>query len=189
MERCDGDMPRAVLLCGSARTDGVTRSMCDAASDHLGSIGWDAETMMISDLDIHHCTDCGSCRGSCCVIDDGMDTVYRAFMDSDLLILASPIHFSGPSSLTKTAMDRFQPWWFHRDLPHPGRCAGMLCGGSDEPRFGNTVSIFRAFSITAGMEWVGHLEISGTDRNGSKGVGEKVSAFLDSVLQGSNGLI
>ena len=44
-----------------------------------------------------------------------------------------------------------------------------------------------ARNIDTGMEWKGYLEVSGTDRYGSEGVPEKVSSFLDSVLQGSNG--
>ena len=182
-------MPKATVLCGSAKPDGVTRAMCGSAAEHLRGLGWRVETIMLSDLDIRHCTDCGTCRHTGCVIGDDMDIVYKAFQSSDMLVMASPIHFSGPSSIMKTAMDRFQPWWFNPNLPHPSVSVGLLCGGSDEPLYRNTVSIFRAFSFTTGMEWRGHLEISGTDRNGSEGVPEKVSAFLDSVLQGSNGEI
>lgn len=182
-----GFMPKATVLCGSARTDGVTRAMCSSATEHLRDMGWRADTILLSDLDIRHCTDCGSCRHTGCVIWDDMDVVYKAFQSSDMVVLASPIHFSGPSSLIKTAMDRFQPWWFDGTLPHPSVSVGLLCGGSDRPFFGNTVSIFRAFSITTGMEWRGHLEISGTDRKGSEGVPEKVSSFLDSVVHGVKG--
>lgn len=183
----DGIMPKATVFCGSAKPDGVTRAMCHSAEKHLRGLGWRVEVIFLSDLGIRHCTDCGTCRNTGCVIRDGMDGVYKAFQSSDMLILASPIHFSGPSSLIKTAMDRFQPWWFNKNLSHPAVSVGLLCGGSDKPLYRNTVSIFRAFSITTGMEWKGHLEVSGTDRYGSEGVPEKVSSFLDSVLQGSNG--
>lgn len=175
-------MPKATVLCGSAKPDGVTRAMCESAAEFLRGLGWRVETIVLSDLEIRHCTDCGSCRHSGCVIGDDMDVVYKAFQSSDMLVMASPIHFSGPSSIIKTATDRFQPWWFNHDLPHPSVSVGLLCGGSDEPLYRNTVSILRAFSLTTGMEWRGHLEVSGTDRNGSQGVDGMVRSFLESVI-------
>ena len=181
-------MPKATVLCGSAKPDGVTRAMYGSAAEHLRGLGWRVETIMLSDLDIRHCTDCGSCRHTGCVIGDDMDIVYKAFQSSDMLVMASPIHFSGPSSIMKTAMDRFQPWWFNHDLPHPSVSVGLLCGGSDEPLYRNTVSILRAFSLTTGMEWRGHLEVSGTDRNGSQGVDGMVRSFLESVIRDGRGL-
>lgn len=181
-------MPKATILCGSAKPDGVTMAMCEAAREHLEEMGYRTVVVVLSDLEIGHCTDCNGCRGSGCVIDDEMSILYEAFGTSDIWIMATPIHFSGPSSLMKTSMDRFQPWWYDKTLPHPSRSLGLMCGGSDEPLFRNTVSIFRAFSITTGMEWMGHLEVTSTDRNGPTGVREKVFGFLDSVITDRTGI-
>ena len=175
-------MPEALILCGSADPEGVTRAMCVSARSHLEAMGYSSELMVLSDLGISHCTDCGGCSSGRCVIDDGMGEVYRRFASADLLVLASPIHFSGPSSIIKTAMDRFQMYWFDRTLAHPSRCVALLCGGSPEPRFSFTVSIFRAFCITTGMVWSGHLEVPDTDSRGGEGVDDAVGAFLADVI-------
>ena len=175
-------MPKATILCGSANPEGVTISMCREAEGCLESAGYDVDLIILSELEINHCTDCGACRDGGCIMDDGMAVVYDSFSTSDLLILASPIHFSGPSSLIKTAMDRFQLYWYNRDLPHPRYCAAMLCGGSEEPRFQFTVSIFRAFSITTGMEWLGHAEIPFTDERHDSEVHERIPAFIDGLI-------
>lgn len=156
--------------------------MCEAASLYLSSRGYRTETIVISDLDIKHCTDCGSCRHTSCVIRDDMNLVFRSFAGADLLVMATPIHFSGPSSIIKTAMDRFQGHWYNRGLPHPEKVVALLCGGSPEPRFEYTVSILRSFAITTGMEWAGHLEVPDTDRVGSDGVEESVGRFLEGVI-------
>lgn len=174
-------MRRALILCGSARPGGCTEAMCTAAAAALPPFGYSAEVVRITS-DISHCLDCGLCRDGSCVLEDGMTEIYTAFQEADLIVLATPIHFSGPSSLIKTAIDRFQPYWWEKDAPHPARAFGLMCGGSDRPEFGPTVKIFRAFSAMLGMSWLGQLEISGTDRTGSEGIREAVEAYVSDLL-------
>lgn len=176
-------MDRILIICGSAGRGGVTETMCRVVEDTLRSRGYDAVVVYPSEMRIGHCTGCDSCRDGPCVIDDDMGVLYRLFSESDLVILASPIHFSGPSSVIKTVMDRFQMYWHCKDLPHPLGMAAMLCAGSDRPNFGPTVSIMKAFAITTGVPWVGHLEIPGTDESGDEGVEEKVMGFLEGLME------
>jgi multimeric flavodoxin WrbA len=153
---------RAFIICGS-REGGFTSAMCSSFSKGLAEHGISSEVIFPLNMDIKHCTGCGECsKTGECIIDDEMSGVYKEFEKCDLLVLASPIHFSGPSSIIKTVIDRFQPVWFI-DKKHPAYAAGLLSGGSMKPGFSNTVSIFKALSITAKMEWLGQLEISGTD--------------------------
>ena len=177
-------MPAALILCGSARKDGVTETMCRSASETLESMGYDAVAIRITD-DVSHCRDCGFCRGGGCVLDDAMSGIYGEFAKADLLVLATPVHFSGPSSLIKAAVDRFQPYWYNRDLPHPSAALGLVCAGSESPRFGPTESIFRAFCATVGMRWLGQLEFPGTDRNKGEGAAEAVEGFIRGAVGAS----
>ena len=177
-------MPAALILCGSARKDGVTETMCRSASATLESMGYDAVAIRITD-DISHCRDCGFCRDGGCVLDDAMSGIYGEFAKADLLVLATPVHFSGPSSLIKAAVDRFQPYWYNRDLPHPSAALGLVCAGSESPRFGPTESIFRAFCATVGMRWLGQLEFPDTDRNKGEGAAEAVDGFIRGAVGAS----
>ena len=177
-----GTMRRALIVCGSARMNGVTDAMCSAAAEALNEKGF-STTLVRANDEISHCRDCGLCIDGQCVIDDDMVPIYSEFARSDILVLATPIHFSGPSSLIKTVVDRFQPYWYEKDMPHPSRVMGLMCGGSDRPEFRPTVSVFRAFSAMLGMEWLGHLEISGTDRTGSEGVAKAVEGFIATALE------
>lgn len=177
-------MPAALILCGSAREDGVTERMCRTASETLESMGYDTVSIRITN-DVSHCRDCGLCRGGRCVLDDAMSGIYEEFAKADLLVLATPVHFSGPSSLIKSAVDRFQPYWYNRGLSHPSVALGLVCAGSDSPRFGPTESIFRAFCATVGMRWLGQLEFPDTDRNGGEGAAEAVGRFIRSAVGAS----
>ncbi|MCL2032743.1 MAG: flavodoxin family protein [Methanomassiliicoccaceae archaeon] len=154
---------KALIVCGS-RDGGFTSEMCRSFSKGLAVHNITSEIIFPIEMDIKHCTGCGACsaEGECNISDD-MDAIYRYFRESCLLVLATPTHFSGPSSAVKTVIDRFQPAWF-KDKGHPAFAAALLSGGGPSPRFSNTVSIFKAFSNTTGMEWLGHLEITNTDK-------------------------
>lgn len=175
-------MDRVLIICGSAGCGGVTESMCLTAAEYLRGKGMHVRVMFPSNMRIGHCTGCDGCMDGTCVIRDDMDILYRHFSESDTVLLASPLHFSGPSSLIKTVMDRFQMFWHNGGLPHPSLMGALLCAGSDDPNFSHTLSIMRAFSITIGSRWIGQALVPGTDAHGDEFVGEIITGFLDSVI-------
>jgi multimeric flavodoxin WrbA len=156
-------MDKVVFICGSGDETGVSHSVCRRLSCLLESRGIFAEVFEPNSMDIRHCTGCEACINIVCPIDDDMHIIFDSVSDVDLLVLVSPIHFSGPSSITKTVMDRFQPFWHNPDLRHPARIAAILCGGSPNPCFTHTESIIKAFAYTVGMKVVGFHHISDTD--------------------------
>lgn len=161
--------------------------MCRAAARELSVMGFRAVVVYPSD-DISHCRDCGLCTDGQCSIDDAMGQIYEEFSEADLLVLATPIHFSGPSSLVKTVLDRFQPYWYCRDMPHPKAAMALMCAGSDNPRFDHAAGIFRAFSAMVGMKWLGQLEVSGTDRTMGEGCESEVAEFVRTAVAGAEAL-
>ena len=172
---------RATILCGSADENGFTRKMCNSAVQYLNSKGYLISFFELGDLEINHCRDCDGCKTESCIIRDDMDHIYNSFSQSNLLILSTPIHFSGPSSLLKTAMDRFQPYWNDKTLSHPSKCIGLLCGGSEVPNFELTEKIFKAFCITTGMDYLGSVKIPDTD-NRSTDVVDEVQSVLSGLI-------
>lgn len=170
-------MARVSIICGTADRSGTTHSMCFHASRFLKGKGFDVDMLLPSEMDIGHCRDCDSCSSGECIIQDDMARIYSSVSSADLLILATPIHFSGPSSILKTVMDRFQPYWSNKSLPHPEYCLLMMCGGSENPDFSITEKIVRAFCITMGMELLGNLGIPHTDK-AVEDLQEKVESFL-----------
>ncbi|MBR6204394.1 MAG: flavodoxin family protein [Candidatus Methanomethylophilaceae archaeon] len=172
---------RVLIVCGSADLAGTTAEMCRVAAEAVLEAGSEPEVVFPGTMEIGHCTGCGSCRSGACSISDDMSEVICSLDRSDLLILASPIHFSGPSSLIKTVIDRLQPYWY-RKKGHGGGMAALLCGGSPEPRFHCAVYSMRALSITLGTEWRGHLEIPWTDREGFSLPEDQVKEFVRGLI-------
>jgi hypothetical protein len=74
--------------------------------------GYDVETVDCQTVDIIPCTGCASCGlrtpGACAVKDD-MQSVFRALVASDLLVLATPVRFGSYCAVLKKVVDRFQP--------------------------------------------------------------------------------
>lgn len=178
-----GFMVDVVIVCGSGDPNGISYAVCRELTACFSGHGLTSTVFHPYGMDIRHCTGCEACSDGPCVHDDDMVTVLDSLSEATLLVLVSPIHFSGPSSIMKTLMDRFQPFW-HNRMPHPRFMAGVLCGGSPEPCFRNTESIMRAFSITVGMDVLGFLEIGDTDRRSENDCISDVPDMVDSIVRG-----
>ena len=175
-------MVSVTVICGSADVDGVTRRMCSSAKRILESYGCEVRMFVVSEMGIGHCRDCRGCKSGRCIIEDDMSYIYDSISHSELLVLATPLHFSAPSSLLKTAMDRLQPYWYDRGLPHPESCIGLLCGGSERPFFEVTERILRSMCLTIGMKYRGSAKVPDTD-SGDVDVEPAVRGLLESVRE------
>ncbi len=171
---------KVTFLCASGNTSGCTHSLCVGFLQECRSRGHDAELIDLSALDIEDCNGCGVCRKKGrCILKDGSGELFGKVETSDLVVLASPIRFNGPSSIMKRFIDRLNPYWLS-DKPHPSRACGILCGGSPEPVFSHALSELRSAAVTLKAEWAGELLVPDTD-NGGCGKAD-VKAFAEKVL-------
>ena len=155
-----------LFITGSARKNGITSKLCDIVGSSISDAAPDTKLTFIRPygLKIEHCCGCGSCSQSGkCSVDDDMCCVYRAVEENDMIVLAVPIYFSGPSSVIKQVIDRFQCVWAAGSRMRNKAVALIVAGGHDSPVFSNTISITKAFAITIGATWIGELTVSGTD--------------------------
>lgn len=148
---------------GSARREGNTAVLCNVAADAMTQRGIEADVVHLYGMDIAHCTNCGGCDPTGeCVIDDDMQHIYRMIEESDIIVFATPVHFSGMSSILKQAVDRMQCLWTHPRASSK-RIAAIADGGSPEPVFRNIMSVARSVGNTLNGEWIGELMIGDTD--------------------------
>lgn len=156
---------KATIIVGSARTAGNTEEQCEAVSEALTEQGFEVDIIRPYKMTLMHCNGCNKCldTGACCLCDD-MQVIYDAFDSSELFILATPVYFSGPSSILKQVIDRFQCRWSSVDEPESERYVALLCnGGSRNPRFENVISIARAFTFGTRSRWAGECLVDSTD--------------------------
>lgn len=158
---------KAAIIIGSARKEGNTEAQAQSIAESLSEEGFEVDIIRPSELQIQHCIGCNKCveDGSCHLGDD-MQVIYDAFDDSDLFILATPVYFSGPSSIMKQVIDRFQCRWQSIDEPVMQKTVALISnGGSRNPRFENVISIARAFAFATRCRWGGECLVDSTDEN------------------------
>lgn len=175
---------KVLILCGSG-PEGSTAEMCRASADSLSEAGFTPIVVMPIGMGISHCTGCQNCSADAeCVIEDRMSELYALFRECDGVVMATPLRFSGPSSVIKAVMDRMQIYWDHPEVPRPRWILMSACSGSDSPDFSHLRSIMRAFSITLGMEWIGEIYVTGTDGGRDHVYGQVRSSFDDIITSG-----
>jgi multimeric flavodoxin WrbA len=103
---------KALILNGSARDDNTLVPVEKVITEKLRSAGWDVTSMLLKEQKIAGCRGCFGCwlktPGVCVIADDGR-RIAREIIQSDLLVLLSPVTFGGYSSELKKAMDRMIP--------------------------------------------------------------------------------
>ncbi|MCL2786596.1 MAG: flavodoxin family protein [Methanomassiliicoccaceae archaeon] len=153
---------KVLFITGSGRKDSVTTKLCEIAAGGMP----DAEVTLIRPHEMHieHCNGCGLCSSTGkCRIHDDMHKIYDAVESNDVIVLATPVYFSGPSSLMKQTIDRFQCVWVKGMSKKFRLVALIVAGGQERPIFTHTISVAKAFTVTIGAAWAGELTVSATD--------------------------
>ncbi|MDA8407218.1 MAG: flavodoxin family protein [Deltaproteobacteria bacterium] len=107
-------------IYGSPREGGNSDLLLNEALKGAESIGAEAHAIRSFDLNLSGCRECGGCdKTGKCVIKDDMDIVYPQLLESEVIILASPMFFYGITSSAKALIDRCQALWNRRMLEKP----------------------------------------------------------------------
>jgi multimeric flavodoxin WrbA len=100
---------------GSPRRGGNSDTLLDTALQGATDGGAQTEKIVLNELNIRPCQECGGCDESgTCVIEDDMQIIYNKLPQAQGIIAASPIFFSGVSAQLKTMIDRLQCHWIGR---------------------------------------------------------------------------
>ena len=98
-----------VVLNGSPRRNGNTSALVESFTRGAEEAGNTVTVFFLDALDIHGCKGCfggHSARESPCTQRDGMEEIYPAVRDCQVLVLASPLYYWNLSGQLRTAVDR-----------------------------------------------------------------------------------
>jgi multimeric flavodoxin WrbA len=156
-----------VGILGSPRPHGNSATLLETFLKGAGDAG--AETMLIdaTAIDISGCNSCNECQTTgVCTVDDDMAMVYDAIQRADVLVLATPVYFSGMSSQLKAVIDRCQCLW-HRARRGEGlrnkRGYLLAAGAMKKANFRNVLSEVRSFCIGVGISYRGEITVPGVE--------------------------
>lgn len=103
---------KIVILNGTRNGDDYLASPFSILTDLLGHDNAEVRCYHLKDMKLAHCSGCMDCwlktPGICAAIDEGKE-ILQTIMQSDMLILFTPVTFGGYSSALKIIVDRFIP--------------------------------------------------------------------------------
>ena len=112
-------------LQGSPRIKGNTSILLSAFLTEAETLGARIHYLDVARKNISPCQECGTCEEKgFCPIDDDMQRIYPLLRQADIIVMATPIFFYGPTAQIKALIDRSQALWARRyvdRLIDPGR--------------------------------------------------------------------
>jgi len=112
-------------LQGSPRTKGNTSILLSTFLTEAERLGAHTRHLDVARKNISPCQECGTCeKEGFCPIDDDMQRIYPLLWQADIIVMATPIFFYGPTAQMKALMDRSQALWARKyvhKIVDPGR--------------------------------------------------------------------
>lgn len=155
-------------IVGSPRRGGNTDSLVDTALSGAQERGNTTNKIFLNDLNIKPCQACMSCKKTGkCAIDDDMQKVYTQVLESDCLILGTPIYWLGASAQMKTFIDR---WYALLDANYNTKLKGKsaviiaICGAPETSMTDFTIQTFEKIFSFIGIELKGKITTSAREK-------------------------
>jgi len=97
----------AIGIVGSPRKGGNTETLTAHCLKAIAEEGLDTELISLAGLDIKGCNACGYCSDhEGCSIEDDLQPVYAKMVETDAIIVGSPVYYSSSTSLVKGFLER-----------------------------------------------------------------------------------
>jgi len=99
---------KVIGINGSARKDGNTALIISKVFDELNKEGIETELIQLAEYEIQPCRGCFACkgRGNCVFANDGFAEIFNKMVETDGIILGSPVYSADVSSRMKALLDR-----------------------------------------------------------------------------------
>lgn len=157
---------------GSPRTRGNTDLLLDEALKGAQSQGAEVEKIKAADLKIAPCREIYAClnNGNCVIRDDMVD-LYPRILNTDAIILASPIFFYTLSAQVMPMISRCQAFWTRKyilkmDMP-PKKGAFIAVGATKGAKlFDGPKLTAKYFFYAINADYKDELLIRGVDKKG-----------------------
>lgn len=104
---------KVLILSGSPRKGGNSDLLCDEFMRGALEAGHQVEKIRVASKKIAPCSGCYYCRnhGGECARKDDMAEILQKMIDTDVLVLATPVYFYSIDAQLKTLVDRSLARW------------------------------------------------------------------------------
>lgn len=136
---------KVLILSGSPRKGGNSDYLCDKFMEGAIEAGHEVEKIFVSEKKIGYCRACYACQKTHkCIIKDDMKEILDKIIDTDVLVLASPVYFYSINAQIKTVLDRTLPRW--TELKDKEFYYILSAGEDDKSIMERSVECFRGFA-------------------------------------------
>lgn len=146
-------MKKIVILNGSPRKNGNTAELIRAFTDGAQSAGHSVVQFDLHEMNIRACRGC-ECGGANaqhpCTQNDDMNKIYPAYLNCDIIVLASPMYYWNFSAQLKCGLDRLYAITELAGHIRKESVLLMAAGGSSEENFTPIRQMYQALSRNMG---------------------------------------
>ncbi len=153
-----------LFINGSPRRDGNTSYLLGQVREAFGAAEGDWLELRAYEAGIGPCVDCRACKSGAleCALRDGMTAVYRQLEAADVIVVGSPIYWSGVAGPVKDLLDRLRPYYKSGRL-RGKRFMSVSVGASGEAEADLMAEAYRRIAGALGMEILGQVSATGFD--------------------------
>lgn len=103
-------MKKIIVVTSSPRKNGNSETLAQRFADGAKAVGNEVKFVAVCDIDLKFCTGCLYCNThDKCVLNDGMNELYKDFQNADVLVFATPVYYYSVCGQLKTLLDRLNP--------------------------------------------------------------------------------
>lgn len=156
---------KITILNGSPRKEN-TLAMAEAFAQGAEAAGHEVEILHVGKMKIAGCIACEYCHSKGegkCVQKDDMEQVIPAYLDSDMIVFASPIYYFGMTAQISAAIQRM----YCIGKPAKAAKAALLLSSASPNPFDGAIGTYKALCGFTGIEDAGIITAAG-DENKSE---------------------
>ncbi len=140
-------MVKIIGIVGSPKKDGNTSYLVETALKSAKSAGADTDIINLGSVNIKPCVACDICKAMGeCGIEDDIKEILEIMMESEGMIIGSPVYFGSVTSQLKILIDRSRPLRGSFRLKNKV-CGAIAVGGSRNGGQESTISVIHDFLL------------------------------------------
>ena len=168
---------KIAILNGSPRV-GNTSAMVNAFAEGVKEAGHEVEVLHVGKMKINGCLACEYCHTKGegkCVQKDDLEKIMPAYLESDMVVFASPIYYFAPTAQLEAAWQRV----YCIGKPAKATKAALLLS-SGSGAYDAAIAQYKAFTGYVGIQDMGVCTATG-DENKSEAKLAEIKAFAKTL--------
>lgn len=156
---------KITILNGSPRKEN-TLAMAEAFAEGAKAAGHEVEILHVGKMKINGCLACEYCHGKGegkCIQKDDIEKLMPAYLESDMLVFASPIYYFGMTAQITAAIQRV----YCIGKPAKATKAALLLSSASPNPYEGAIATYKSLCAYTGMENMGVFTAAG-DENKSE---------------------